>query len=149
MLRPFLYWYTWAQSHPSSQKHIQVYTHIHQHAEWPADTHQCIYTQNPSRVRTHTQVHVLTCRRTVSKTHVHGGSSGKEPACQCRRHETWVQSLGREDPLEKEMATHSNILAWRIPWIEEPDGLQSTGLQKNRTWLKWLHTHTCTARKLH
>ena len=43
--------------------------------------------------------------------------------------ETWVQSLGREDPLEKEMATHSSMLAWRIPWTEEPGGLQSTGLQ--------------------
>ena len=41
--------------------------------------------------------------------------------------ETWVQSLGQEDPLEKEMATHSSILAWRIPWTEEPGGLQSTG----------------------
>ena len=41
-----------------------------------------------------------------------------------------VQSLGREDPLEKEMATHSSILAWRIPWMEEPGGLQSTGSQK-------------------
>ena len=41
-----------------------------------------------------------------------------------------VQSLGREDPLEKEMATHSSILAWRIPWIEEPGGLQSTGSQR-------------------
>ena len=37
--------------------------------------------------------------------------------------ETWVPSLGREDPLEKGMATHSNILAWRIPWTEEPGGL--------------------------
>ena len=37
--------------------------------------------------------------------------------------ETWVQSLGQEDPLEKEMATHSIILAWRIPWTEEPGGL--------------------------
>ena len=42
--------------------------------------------------------------------------------------ETWVRSLGQEDPLEKEMATHSSILAWRIPWTEEPGGLQSTGL---------------------
>ena len=41
--------------------------------------------------------------------------------------ETWVQSLGWEDPLEKEMATHSSILAWRIPWTEEPGGLQSMG----------------------
>jgi len=39
--------------------------------------------------------------------------------------ENWVQSLGREDPLEKEMATHSSILAWRIPWTEEPGRLQS------------------------
>ena len=44
--------------------------------------------------------------------------------------ETWVQSLGWEDPLEKEMATHSSILAWRIPWTEELGGLQSTGLQR-------------------
>ena len=42
-------------------------------------------------------------------------------------HETLVQSLGWEDPLEKETATHSSILAWRIPWMEEPGGLQSMG----------------------
>ena len=41
--------------------------------------------------------------------------------------ETWVQFLDREDPLEKEMATHSSILAWKIPWTEEPGGLQSMG----------------------
>ena len=46
------------------------------------------------------------------------------------RQKTWVRSLGWEDPLEKEMATHSSILAWRIPWMEEPGGLQSTGLQR-------------------
>ena len=46
--------------------------------------------------------------------------------------ETWVQPLGQEDPLEKEMATHSNILAWRIPWTEEPGGLQSMGSQRVR-----------------
>ena len=44
--------------------------------------------------------------------------------------EMWVQSLGREDPLEKEMATHSSILAWRIPWTEEPGGLQSIASQR-------------------
>ena len=43
--------------------------------------------------------------------------------------ETWVRSLGWEDPLEKEMATHSSVLAWRIPWTKEPGGLQSMGLQ--------------------
>ena len=46
--------------------------------------------------------------------------------------ETWVRSLDREDPLEKEMATHSGILAWRIPWMVEPGGLQSTGLLRVR-----------------
>ena len=44
--------------------------------------------------------------------------------------ETWVQSLGWEDPLEKEMAAHSSILAWRIPWMEEPGGRQSMGSQR-------------------
>ena len=46
--------------------------------------------------------------------------------------ETWVQSLGWEDPLEKEMATHSSILAWRILWMEEAGGLQSMGSQRVR-----------------
>ena len=50
----------------------------------------------------------------------------KPPAMQ----ETWVQSLGQEDPLEEEMATHSSIPAWRIPWTEEPGGLQSMGSQR-------------------
>ena len=47
--------------------------------------------------------------------------------------ETQIQSLGREDTLEKRMATHSSIFAWRIPWTEEPGGLQSMRSQKNRT----------------
>ena len=46
--------------------------------------------------------------------------------------EIWVQSLGWEDPLEKGMATHSSILAWRIPWTEEPGGVQSMVLQRVR-----------------
>ena len=56
-----------------------------------------------------------------------GGSVVKNlPAMQ----KTWVRFLDREDPLEKEMATHSSILAWRIPWTEEPGGLQSMRLQE-------------------
>ena len=51
----------------------------------------------------------------------------KNPPAMC---ETWVQSLGWEDPLEKEMATHSSILAWRIPWMEELGGLQSMGSKR-------------------
>ena len=55
---------------------------------------------------------------------IHYCDSAKNPPAM---QETWVQSLGKEDPPEKEMATHSNILAWRIPWTEEPGGLQSMG----------------------
>ena len=54
-----------------------------------------------------------------------GGSDGKATV-----RETRVQSLGQEDPLEKELATHSSILAWKIPWTEEPEGLQSMGSQR-------------------
>ena len=62
-----------------------------------------------------------------------GSTSGKEPICQCRRHnETWVQSLGWEDPLEEAMATHSSGLTWRIPQTEEPGGLPPTGSQRVR-----------------
>ena len=56
--------------------------------------------------------------------------------------ETWVRSLSQEDPLVKEMATHSSILAWRIPWTEEPGGLQSTGSQRVRHDWATSHTHT-------
>ena len=49
--------------------------------------------------------------------------------------ETQVRSLGQEDPLEKEMATHSSILAWRIPWTEKPGRIRSMGLQKSQTRL--------------
>ena len=52
--------------------------------------------------------------------------------------ETWVRSLGREDPLEKEMATHFSILAWEMPWTEEPGGLQSMGSRRVRHgWGNW------------
>ena len=58
------------------------------------------------------------------------GSDGKASAYNVG--DPWVQSQGREDLLEKEMATHSSILAWKIPWTEEPDRLQSMGSQKVR-----------------
>ena len=64
--------------------------------------------------------------------------SGKESACQCRQ-ETWVWSLGEEDPLEEEMATYPSIPAWRIPWTEEPGGLQSMGSQ--RVGVNWATEH--------
>ena len=58
-----------------------------------------------------------------------GGSGGKEPIC---NEWDWVWSLGQEDPQEKEMATHSSVLAWRIPWTEKPGRLQSMGSQSVR-----------------
>ena len=58
--------------------------------------------------------------------------------------ETWVRSLGWEDPLEKEMATHSSILAWEIPWTEEPGGLQSMGLQELDMTKRLNHTSSDT-----
>ena len=58
------------------------------------------------------------------------GSAVKNPLSMQETQETWLPSLGQEDPLEKEMATHSNILAWRIPWTEESGGLQSTESQR-------------------
>ena len=55
--------------------------------------------------------------------------------------DTWVRFLGQEDPLEKQMATHSSILAWKIPWTEEPGRLQSMGLQESGTTQRLNH-HT-------
>ena len=64
--------------------------------------------------------------------------------------ETWVWSLVREDPLEKKMATHSSILAWRIPWTEEPSGLQSMGLQRvGHDWATSLSLFTLTFHTLY
>ena len=75
--------------------------------------------------------HILVCHYPNTKL----GSLSEPLVAQMVKHllivrETWVQSLGREDLLEKEMATHSNILAWKIPWTEEPGRLQSMGSQR-------------------
>ena len=67
-----------------------------------------------------------------------GGSDGKSICLQWGR--TQVRSLGREDPLEKEMATHFSTLAWKIPWTEELGGLQSTG-RKELDTTERLHFH--------
>ena len=76
-----------------------------------------------------------------------GGTSGKEPACQCRNHKR-VRFLSWEDPLEKGMATHSSILAWKIPWTEEPGGLQSMGSQRVRLDLSnWAGTDSMNTKK--
>ena len=89
---------------------VYIYTHTHIHIY----THVCIYIYICMYVYTHTH------------TGFSGGSAEKNlPTMQ----EMQVRSLGWEDPLEKEMATHSSIIAWRIPWTEEPSKLQSMGSQ--------------------
>ena len=68
-----------------------------------------------------------------------GGASGKEPTCQCRK---GVKSLGQEDPLEEGVATHSSILAWKIPWTEEPGGFQSIGSKRvGHNWSNLAHVN--------
>ena len=73
-------------------------------------------------------------------------TSGKELTCQCRRcNVIRVWSQGREDPLKEDMATHSSILSWRIPWTEEPGGVWSIGSQRaGHDWSDFTHTHTHT-----
>ena len=67
-----------------------------------------------------------------------------KPVCQCRKCETWVRSLAWEDLLEEGMATHSSILAWRIPWTGEPGSLQSIGSQRvGHDWSNSAWTHAC------
>ena len=88
---------------------------------------------HPHLPPTHTDVHLWTS----------GGSDGKRSPPATR--ETWIQSLGWEDPLEEGMATHSSILAWRIPWMEQPGGLQSMGSQRvGQDWAQ--HSHHSTKR---
>ena len=85
--------------------------------------------------------------RNVSKLiQVFDVTSQVAPVDQQETQETWVWSLGLEDPLEEGMATHSNILIWRIPWTEEPGGLQSMESQRvgHDWWTTCVHTHTHT-----
>ena len=70
------------------------------------------------------------------------GASDKEPTCQCRRHETWVQSPCREDPLEEGMATHSRILSWRIPMDRGAWWARVHSITTSWTQLKRLSLHT-------
>ena len=75
----------------------------------------------------------LTCSHRIKMGGSWGGPSGsvvKNPPAMLGTQETWVRSLGREDPLEEGMATHSSALAWRIPWTEEPGGLRPVESQR-------------------
>ena len=78
-------------------------------------------------------VHRLSQSQTrLKQLSTHAGTLGNVQLCSIHREtqDTQVRSLGQEDPLKEELATHSNILAWRIPWTEEPGWLQSMGAQR-------------------
>ena len=79
-----------------------------------------------------TRDHFKKIRDTKGRFHAKIGASLVAQMVKClpAMREIWVQSLGQEDPLEKEMAPHSSTLAWKIPWTEEPGRLQSMGSQK-------------------
>ena len=95
-------------------------------------------------IKAHHSVMILLHFTIVLRLGFPGGSIVKNLPAMQELQEMQVQSLGWEDPLEKGLATHSSILAWRIPWIEEPGGLQSMGSQRvrhNRSDFAHMHTH--------
>ena len=87
---------------------------------------------NHNHVITHLEPDILECEVKGALGNFGASLVAQRLKCLPAMWETWVRSLGQEDPLGKEMATHSGILAWRIPWTEELGGLQSTGSQRVR-----------------
>ena len=94
-----------------------------------------MYPFSPTHVYIHIHVHVHIYIYIYIYTGFPSGSVVKNLPAMQEPQETQVQSLGQEDPLEKGMATHSSILAWRILWTEEPGGLRSNGVAKSQTRL--------------
>ena len=100
---------------------------------------------------------IKTFQRTFSRAHAEGMETGMGTRAMAQKvknlpeiQESWVRSLGSEDPLEKGTGTHSSILSWRIPWTEEPARLQSMGLQRvkhSRVTFTHTYTHTHTGRR--
>ena len=72
-----------------------------------------------------------------------GGSVVKNLVAKQEMQDMWILSLSQEDPLKEEMATHSSILAWEIPWTEEPGRLQSMGVTRESDWTEWAHLRDC------
>ena len=99
-----------------TQKYTQIYTYKHKYTQ--KDIHINTYRQIHTHIEIYTNIYTEVSLVAQRIKHL--------PA----RRETSVRSLGQEDPLEKEMATHSSILAWRIPWMEEAGRLQPTGSQR-------------------
>ena len=100
------------------------------------------YQKKVWAVETRSHSKVLNKMLSVKLPGFTGGSVVKYPPAVPEMQEMWIRYLGWEDPLEEGMATHSSILAWRIPWAEEPGGLQSMGLQRvEHNWSDLAHMH--------
>ena len=92
-------------------------------------THRTAYIYNPKSLKSSFLIFFLSWSMVLGFP---GGTRGKVPACQCRKHESQLRSPGWEDPLEEDMAIHSSILVWRILWTEELGKLLSVGSQRLR-----------------
>ena len=95
-----------------------------------AATHRCKYKSEVNYFFYEIQISRVAQKISNLELRLPSGSAVKNPPAMQGLQESWLQSLGQEDPLEKDMANHSSILAWRIPWTEEPGRLQSMRLQR-------------------
>ena len=128
-----------SSTHTHSPNHLPIHLSIHPHIHLPTQplTPPSISNHLSIHLPTHPSTHILTHPLTHPSINIHlsiqlgfpGGSVVKNPPA---KQEAWVQSLGPEDSLEEEMATQSSILAWEIPWVEEPSRLQPMGSQRVR-----------------
>ena len=101
-----------------------------------------IYTYIPTHMYVYMYLYIYVCVYICMCIYIYGASLVAQMVKKLTAMwETWVQSLGWEDPLEEGMATYSSILAWRIPWRQEPSGLQSMGSQRVRHDGATKHTH--------
>ena len=120
--------------------HTQTHTHTHTHTQWllihvidwTASSTLNLNCWNPNPVPGHVTLFKGKALKEVAKM---ASLMAQAVECLPATQETWVRFLGWEYPLEKEMAIHSSTLAWKIPWTEEPDRLQSMGSQRvKRNW---------------
>ena len=104
-------------------------------SSWPRDQTQVSYIAHRFFIchEGSPVLHIISYQFILYNSVFPSGASGKEATCQCRKQETWVQSLSQEDPLEKSMATHSSILASEIPWTESLVGYSPWGHKQSDT----------------
>ena len=131
-------------NHKQMHTCVYMHTHLYKHLRCLS----CVLRLSPNNIHIHGSISTVLVILSNSCIIFHGIISlslvAQMVRCLSAMLETWVRSLGQEDPLKKEMATHSSILAWKIPWIEEPGRLQSMGLQRIRQhWVTLLFHDMC------